>query len=412
MATKLLMKRMALLLAVAALGCSGGSSTTSQPAAGGKTTKPVGSAGKSGAQPIGSAAGSGIKGTAGGAAMMMIAGSPSVDTMTADPRGACNIDSGFPDDNACILPPAPEEGMQIHIGPTDYKDSDQINKFTLKAGQETESCWTFHTPNDKKIFYQTFVLSGRSGTHHIIDTMYKVEMTDGGFTMCSDGGTGTNSNIIDNLPGASKPYMPRVPVAPENADIGRAVPPNTPSQADLHGFNFTDKDLLREFWLNIYYVPEAQVKQEATQIRGMGGLSWNSMPIAPGTDKTYSYKCAVPSDGRIMSLLGHYHAHGKQFTASIQRASGEVQKVFEMYDYLDPAMFQYDSITTNPDFSATAGGAVSGILEVHAGDTVLWDCHVVNDSMTALRYVNQVKTGEMCNLWGQSVGTKINCLVP
>jgi hypothetical protein len=328
-----------------------------------------------------------------------------------DPRGACNLHSGFPGDEACILPPKPEEGMQIHVGPSDYNNPDEVNKFVFHPGQESSQCWTFHTPNKDQVYYQTFVLSGRPGTHHIINTMYKVEIADGGFTTCQDGGTGTNSNIIDNLPGASRAYMPRGTVAPENEHVGRAIPGNTASQADMHYFNYTDKDILREFWMNIYFVPKDQISQEGTQIRGMGGFSWLGSPIQPGTDKTYSYSCPIDGDGRIIELLGHYHSHGKRFTASLQRANGEVQKVFEMYDYLDPATFQYDSTSKNPAFSDSAAGATSGMLEVHAGDSLLWDCHVINDSMTALTYTNNVKTGEMCNLWGESIGPKINCLL-
>jgi hypothetical protein len=134
-------------------------------------------------------------------------------------------------------------------------------------------------------------------------------------------------------------------------------------------------------------------------------------PIAMGTDKTYSYTCPITTDGRIIALLGHYHSHGKRFSASIGRENGDIEKVFEMYDYLDPATFEYNSVAKNPDFSDLAPGAVSGVLDVHAGEKLLWDCHVVNDSMTALRYVNNVATGEMCNLWGESLGPKINCVL-
>jgi hypothetical protein len=413
MATKRVLVPAALLLAHV-MGCGSSDqpakATTSKTASSAKTVKS--SPAKSGGAGTGAigAAGAGVMGAA-GTAMMANAGTPSANLTYPDPRGACNIDSGFPSDDACLLPPAPDEGMQIHIGPSDYKNPDEINKFIFHAGQEAAECWTFHTPNDQKVYYQSFVLSGRAGTHHIINTMYSVAMTDGGFGMCADGGTGTNSNIIDNLPGASKAYMPRLPVAPENEHIARSIPPNAASQADMHYFNYTDHDILREFWMNIYFVPEAQIQQESSQIRGMGGLSWSFAPIAPGTDMTYSYQCPIDTDGRIIELLGHYHSHGKQFTASIKSASGDVQKVFEMYDYLDPAIFQYDSITTNPDFSDSAAGATSGILNVHKGDTLLWDCHVINDSMVGLTYINNVATGEMCNIWGSSLGPKINCVL-
>jgi hypothetical protein len=329
-----------------------------------------------------------------------------------DPRGKCTIDSGFPDDHACLLPPDPKEGMQIHIGPTDYKNMDEINKFIFHAGQEAAECWSFHTPNTEQIDYQTFELSGRAGTHHIINTMYDVEVTDGGFTVCMDGGTGSSPDIIDNLPGASKAYMARTLVAPEYKDVGRTIGPNTPSQADMHYFNFTDADILREFWMNIYFVDKSLIKQTGSQIRGMGGLSWLVTPIQPGTDMVYQYSCPIDKDGFIIELLGHYHSHGKRFTAYLNHQGGMREKVFEMYDYMDPKTFQYDSITTNPMFSDSAAGAFTGDLPVKAGDSLDWECHVVNDGQTALSYTNEVKTGEMCNLWGESVGPTLNCVLP
>jgi hypothetical protein len=331
-----------------------------------------------------------------------------------DLRGTCGIHSGYPGDETCLPPPKPEEGMQIHIGPKNYEDKAEVAKYLMHPGEESSECWTFHTPNDKDVYYQTYELSGRAGTHHIISTMYKTEMQDGGFGACADPGTGTNGNIIDNLPGASKAYMARGTIAPENEGLGRMIPAHAPSQSDMHYYNFTDKDIIREYWMNIYFVDKAKVTSQADQIRAMGGLSWSVAPIAPGTKETYKYECPVSGNGRIISLLGHYHAHGQHFTASIRRkATGMVDKVFEMYDFQDPAQFEYNTVSKNPAFSATQAGAVSGLLEVKDGDVILWDCYIVNDSNVGLTYTNEVKTGEMCNLWGSSVGiAPVNCVVP
>ena len=141
---------------------------------------------------------------------------------------------------------------------------------------------------------------------------------------------------------------------------------------------------------------------------------WSFAPIAPGTKQTYPYECAIKGDGRILSLLGHYHAHGKHFTASIRRkATGKVDKVFEMYDFMDPATFEYDTVSQNPMFTASAPGAVSGLLDVKDGDVLMWDCYIENDSNVGLTYTNEVKTGEMCNLWGSSLGIMpVNCVIP
>ncbi|HKU39242.1 MAG TPA: hypothetical protein VJR89_13870 [Polyangiales bacterium] len=363
----------------------------------GSTPAPSGTAGTGSTPTMGAA---GAPGTMGGAPY-------------PDLRGMCNINSGYPDDKACVPAPSAEEGIQIHVGPKDYTNQAEVAKFLMQPGDESSQCWTFHTPNDKDFFYQTFMLSGRAGTHHIINTMYNTPLTDGGFGACADPGTGTNGAIIDNLPGASKAYMPRGIVAPENKDIGRKIPPKAASQADMHYFNFTDKPIVREFWMNIYSVKPEDVKRQAAQIRAMGGLSWLALPIAPGTDMTYKYECPIKGNGRILALLGHYHSHGKHFTASIRRKGGATEKVFEMYDYLDPAMFEYDSVSKNPAFTDKAAGAVSGLLEVKDGDTLLWDCHIINDGNVGLTYTNEVKTGEMCNLWGSSLDIQpLNCVVP
>jgi hypothetical protein len=173
----------------------------------------------------------------------------------------------------------------------------------------------------------------------------------------------------------------------------------------MHYFNFTDEPLLREFWVNIYTIDAEAVKREALQMRGYGGVTWTFSPIAPGTDMVYSYSHPITGDGFIMALLGHYHSHGRRFTASITRnGSTTPEKLYETFDYNEPILFHYNTIVDNPAFADGSAGAVSGVLEVHNGDVLNWECHVINDGEVPLRYTNEVKTGEMCNLWGHSVG--------
>ncbi|MDH5672017.1 MAG: hypothetical protein OEZ06_07690 [Myxococcales bacterium] len=328
-------------------------------------------------------------------------------------RGQCDIpDTGFPGDDACLLPPPEGLGMQIHIGPSDYADGEQMNIFSFAPGSESSECISFVTPNTEDIYYQQWELSGRPGTHHIINSMYTTPNSDGGttFVACRDPGTGTSPALLDNLPGASKPWMQLGTVAPENESLGRAIPAQTAAQADMHYFNFTDTPVLREFWLNIWFKKKEEVTEEASMIRGMGGIAWTFLPIQPGTDQVYTYSCPINAPGRIIGLLGHYHAHGVRFSAWLNRGKDTEQKVFEMYDYLEPVEFQYDSITDNPEFSEGLAGATSGILDVQAGDTLDWECHIINDSTSPLRYTNEVQTGEMCNLWGAAVGPTISCV--
>ncbi len=316
-----------------------------------------------------------------------------------DLRGTCGISSGFPNDDACVTAPAPEEGFQVHVGPQDYEDAAEVNKFVLMPGIESTECYTVRLPNTEDVFYQTTLVSGRSGTHHVIANYIAVGAPEGEFTLgCPEPALGT-------LPGAPTAYVPRAPVAPEYADVGRRIPANSAATFDMHYFNFTEDPLLREFWLNIYTMEADAVEREALQMRGYGGVTWTFSPIAPGTDQVYSFSHPIMGDGFIMALLGHYHAHTTRFTASITRnGTTTPEKVYETFDYNDPVILHYNSIVENPLFAPGMAGAVSGILEVHDGDVLNWECHVINDGQVPLRYTNQVQTGEMCNLWGHSVG--------
>jgi hypothetical protein len=73
--------------------------------------------------------------------------------------------------------------------------------------------------------------------------------------------------------------------------------------------------------------------------------------------------------------------------------------------------FYFDSLTNNPSFTGSAAGAHSGSLNVQAGDVLEWECRVDNDSDIALRYTNEIQAGEMCNLFGETVGVNVSCVV-
>lgn len=369
--------------------------------------------------PMGPASATGAGGAsgsigAGGAGTATDPGMPAGMAAYPDLRGSCPaLASGFPGDDACIAAPSPEEGFQIHVGPADYEDPAQISVFTLGAGEETSGCWSYHTPNAQDVYYQGYAFSGRPGTHHIFNSMLNVEVSDGGdIHVCIDAGLGNSPERIGSLPAAGKPYTPRTIVAPENAGVGRRIPARVPAEADMHYFNVTDAPILREFWLNIYYIDKKDVTEEGKELRGMGGIGWAVLPIPVGNDEVYKYECPIDTAGRILGMAGHYHAHGRRETVSIRRASGEHERIFDMYDYTNAAQFPFDSVSTNTPLSDDSDGAISGRLDLFAGDVLEWECHIVNDGQVALTYSNDVQNGEMCNLFGTVVGPDINCLIP
>lgn len=75
---------------------------------------------------------------------------------------------------------------------------------------------------------------------------------------------------------------------------------------------------------------------------------------------------------------------------------------------MESTAFNYDSLTENPlpDPDKMTDGAVNGILEVENGDVLKYSCQINNTTMNTLRFANELYTGEMCNLFGQAVGTR------
>jgi len=105
---------------------------------------------------------------------------------------------------------------------------------------------------------------------------------------------------------------------------------------------------------------------------------------------------------RIMSLTGHNHNHTLRFTAYVERG-GDKTLVYESYDWAHPAYLAYDSVHDNapPDVDLQRPGGSSGLLELAAGDALLWECEMVNDDLSIpLVYANRALDAEMCNLHG------------
>src|SRR5262245_28589112 len=64
---------------------------------------------------------------------------------TLEPE-ACSQVSGFPGDDLCIPPPAPGEGIQLHVGPKSYDDMDEIAPYVIAPGDENVKCFMAKIP--------------------------------------------------------------------------------------------------------------------------------------------------------------------------------------------------------------------------------------------------------------------------
>jgi hypothetical protein len=322
----------------------------------------------------------------------------SYSTPCHDEPDPCGLASGYPGDQYCLLPPAEGEGIQIHIGPDAYDDPAEIAKYVIQAGEEFNNSVLGHIPLDQDAFFDRITVQMRPGSHHWISSVVDgkpeervyADTSCGGATQVGSIGGGQNL-IYDNPPGG-------VP-APENEGLGRPLSGSSSLCMNLHAYNYSEEPQLREMWINVYFVPEAEVTQRAQGIGIVGGLG---LSVAPGADRTLMYTETFSAPGRIIQLFGHRHVWTPRFAVWLND-----DLIYDSWDWEESITFNYDSLTENPPINTEGkvDGATSGALEVATGDELTFACYIENRSDVTLRFANELYTAEMCNLWGSAVGT-------
>jgi hypothetical protein len=306
----------------------------------------------------------------------------------------CGLDTGFPGDEYCILPPPPDKGFQVHIGPSDYANP---GAYVMEPGDESTEDFSAVSGNDSKIYFYRRQYRMRPGSHHMI-----VSQASGGLGGSAGGRRlGGSQNVAKDNPD-------RGIIAPENQGIGMPLDAQVPLDVQLHYVNVGSEPVLREAWINFWYVDPATVTQQANEMFANGGLGMN----VPARTNTVlgPYSCAITQPGRVLTMYGHRHANAPRFSAWLVRG-GQRELVYESLDWAEPSVLEFNSITNNPapDREAGTDGGHSGILELQTGDTLEWECEVRNEHDFALRFGNQTYDSEMCILIGDTVGPTVGC---
>ena len=334
------------------------------------------------------------------------------DTTTAsqDAGGAsknpCGLHTSFAGDDHCILPPAEDEGLQLHVGPPDYDNPDAL--WTMNPGEEKTECYHMYTPNDVGKYYFKQQYRMRPGSHHMIITASSDTTSPEGWGPCKSAITssigGTQHTVEDLPPGGVVP--------PEDEGLGRGLDPHTPIDLQLHFYNATNDVTLREVWVNLFYKDKSEV---TTNLGMLGGFAPVSIP--PHTSTTVGSTCdianAIPalSTERVVTLFGHAHSHNKRFVVYWDHSDGSTETVYDNYDWAEAPTYTYNTAAQNPvpdEASKTSGGR-SGMLVMQTGDKLRFSCDIVNDTENTLVGTNEVFNGEMCNLFGTVAGLGFPC---
>jgi hypothetical protein len=313
----------------------------------------------------------------------------------ADP---CGLASGWAGDDYCNLPPPEGSGVQIHIGPNDYDDPAELAKYVIEPGQEFNNSVVGHIPLPEDRWYNRVLISMRPGSHHWISSVVEGKLEE---RFYDEGEMGCGGTAIGSIGGGQNliyDYPPGGVPAPENVGWGGKVPGNSSVCMNLHAYNYSEKPMLREMWINLYFVPESEVTLPR---EGIGLVGGTGIAVPAGESQTLTYQSAFAADGRIMDLYGHRHVWTPRFAAWLNDTL-----IYDSWSWQESAVFNYDSITTNPALNpeAMTDGAFSGILDVKAGDVLKFSCFIENSSDHVLNWKNELYGGEMCNMWGSTAG--------
>jgi hypothetical protein len=320
----------------------------------------------------------------------------------SDDPDPCGLHSGFDGDEYCILPPPPGKGIQIHFGPSDYTDSDEVAKYTLQPGQEYNGYGIAHVPSSDDHWFNFVQIRMRPGSHHLINTVVQGDDLQEGYLPDGQGcpGTtigsfpGTQNLVFDSPPGGKQ--------APENVGIGSMLTGDSSICLNHHAYNFDDDKVhLREVWMNVWFVDESEVTQRTSPVTIAAG-PWTGIPAH--TQQVLTKTTTISGTGRIISMFGHRHTHTDRFAVWHND-----ELVYDSWHWQESVVFDYDSITTNPatDPMSMVDGATSGILNVVPGDQIKVECDVNNTTDQPLTFRNELNTGEMCILFGSAVGVTI-----
>jgi hypothetical protein len=339
----------------------------------------------------------------------------------------------FPGDNFCILPPPPDKGVQYGVHPQGAKWFAQVSTGDMKGYDTLSDEWLMADGEEESANYETAAGNAaeakyyrsyarmRPGSHHMIINSDPNKPGDNKWYAVSPGGLLEGAAGLagaTGLPGAQRPDENRPPSLEkpmEDDGLYRILPANAKITFNMHHFNASGKQILKEAWTNLWWEQDAR-----NPIYGMRGLEVGqvlTMAIPPGATQDFHYSWAITQPVRLVEAFGHRHAWTTNFSAWVENTDGKLDIVYQSFEWLDEPTYRYDSVTKNPVPAPDArmDGASSGIRTLMPGQKLHFNCHIeytqeratsekapMPSEIGTLRFANEAFTGEMCILFGST----------
>jgi hypothetical protein len=334
-----------------------------------------------------------------------------------------SLSTGYAGDEYCLEPPV--AGYQMHIGPSNYEDPAEIEKWVLPpggypvgdsrresigAGPDINWCYFMRAPNEQDIFMGESFSRMRPGSHHYISFALPSasEMPDSTAPQDCSSRDAAIAGGANFLSGATRSVqnVSMFGDAPEDKGLGSLVLARQQLSQNLHFVNIGDTEVLQEIWINTVTVPTESVTDKVRAMTWIGGLGMN---VPYGAHQLVeSSVCEAPPnipEARMLGVTAHAHANTLRVSMYQLSDDGTKSPIFDDFNWEEPTVWRFGSTVTNPApdvTSSKSGASLNGVFYARPGDKFGWECEVINKSpdKNNLVFSDKAYSGEMCNIFG------------
>src|SRR5215472_12901077 len=149
----------------------------------------------------------------------------------ADWNGDCGLHTQWAGDDRCILPPPPDKGFQVHVGPSNYDNPEST--YVMQPGTEATDNFPSTSPNQEDRYFYFRQYRMRPTAHHMILTAGSAAA--GNASLFAAAGMGhriATANLSGDFPVNGI-------IAPENTGVGSPIAANSSINTSLHAINAT-----------------------------------------------------------------------------------------------------------------------------------------------------------------------------